>query len=474
MDTRGWTVVATPNLTLTVTPPGGSPTDYTSRLAWSGAAQQLTINQNFGRQGDTATIPLVDAYAGTASTFYVPVLSQVKLVDNLAGQTLFAGVCTNPVLSVAATNLNEWGLACVDYTFYADNAVVHGVFSGLTADQIIVALTAQANCGISAATTRNGGFVAPGPQLASVVFNYTRLSDAWRKLAQLASQVTPYGWYVDENRALHFYDATTAISSGVTFTTSPTAAGAGSLTEAHFDWSAQGTYEWDGTSIRNRILIQGANQTITHGAVATSTPTDTRRGDGNTTAWALRYTVTGSPVLKVNGVTTSVTVVTAGSSIPAGTSWFVTQNAFGGWFLGADSPPGPGVTLQIWYDYQVPVVAVANDYPSQAAYAGPNGGAYVEYINDTSLTTVGMALARAQRERVEYAFAAERINFTTTPEWLGWARSGQTCTVINRYVPDSQNSYIPGINDTFIIIGNSVSFISSGGYRQASITAIRL
>jgi hypothetical protein len=465
-------MVAAPSLTLTVTAPGGSPVNVTSKLARAGSAAQMTISQNFGRQGDTATIPLVDEYLGTNSTFYIQEMSQVKLVDNLAGQTLFAGVCVNPVMSVQGTNLNEWDLSCTDYTFYADSAVVHGVFVGQTVDQIVVALTAQANCGITAATIRNGGFVAPGPQLATFVLNHSTLSDAWRRLAQLASQVTPYGWYVDENRRLHFYDSSTALPSGVTFTTSPTAAGAGSLTEAHFD-ATQGTYEWDGGSIRNRIIIQGANQTISHGPVATSKATDTFVGNNSQTSWALRYTVTGSPVLKVNGAVKSVTIVNAGSAIPAGTAWYVTQNAFGGWFLGAADEPSAGVVLKIWYDYQAPVVAVANDYASQATYTGPNRGVFVEYINDTSLTTVPMALARAQRQRTEYAFAAERANFTTTPEWLGWARAGQTCTVVNRYIPDSRNSRIPGINGTFIIISNSVQF-GQGGYRQATVTAIRL
>lgn len=464
-------MVAAPSLTLTLTPPGGSPTNYTSKLARAGASGQLSINQNFGRQGDTATIPLVDEYAGTTSSFYVPALSQVKLVDNLAGQTLFAGVVDTPTLVVQGPNLNEWDLDCTDYTYYADNAIVRGIFNGQTVDQILIALTAQANCGITAASVRNGGFVAPGPQLATFVLNYCTLSDAWRKLATLAGQVTPYGWYVDENRALHFYDSSTAQSSGVTFTTTPTSGGAGSLTEAHFD-AASFSYAWDGTSIRNRVLIQGANQTISHGAVAKTRATDTWRGNGAQAAWPLRFTVTGSPVLHVNGVPTPVTVVSAGST---GTgTWQIGQNAFGGWFLANTAgAPSNGVVIRLWYDYQVPVVARANDYASQATYAGPNGGVFVEYIHDTSLTTVPMALARALRERTEYAFAAERISFTTTPEWLGWARSGQTCRVVNRYVPDAQNSYTVGLNDTFIITGNSVAF-GPGGYRQAQITAIRI
>ena len=54
-------MAAPPNLTFTVTPPGGSPIDYTSKLAWSGAGQSPTINQQFGRQGDTAVFPLIDS-----------------------------------------------------------------------------------------------------------------------------------------------------------------------------------------------------------------------------------------------------------------------------------------------------------------------------------------------------------------------------------------------------------------------------
>jgi hypothetical protein len=463
-------VVASPNLTLTITPPGGSPADYTRFLAWSGASSTPTVNQNFGRQGDTAILPLVDAYA-TTPTFYVPAMSQVKLVDNTISTTLFAGVVTDPALEVTGPNRNEWTLNCTDNTVYADSQVVHGQFIGLTVDQVVVALTQQANCGISAATVANGGFVAPGPQLASFVLNYTTLSGAWRKLAQLAGQVTPFGWYVDQNLALHFFDASSAQPSGVTFTTSPTSSGAGSTTEGHFLLGAQFGYEWDGKSIRNRILVQGANQTVNYGSTS-STPTDTWQADGTQTAWPLRYTVTGSPVLQVGGVTTPVTVVQAGS---AGTgTWQIVQNAIGGWSLvNTAGAPAAGVVIKIWYSYQVPVVAQANDYPSQATYNGPNGGVFSEYISDSSLTTVPMAVARAMRERTEYAFAAERITFITDESWIGWVRAGETCTIVNRFIPDAQNSYSWGINDTFIVIANSVTF-GEGGYRQCSITAVRI
>ena len=465
--------IAPPNLTLLITPPGGSATNYTSKLAWAGASSQMGITQNFGRQGDTAVIPLVDDWQGQAHpNFYIPVLSQVSLVDNTAAQTLFAGVVNDPILQVAGANRNEWNLNCTDYTFYADNVIVAGEFFGQTVDQIVISLTKQANCGISAATIPNGGFVAPGPVLSSFILNYTTLSDAWKKLATLASQVTPYGWYVDQNRKLHFYDASTAISSGVTFTTTPTVGG--SLTQGHIRLDGQFGYEWDGTSIRNKILVQGANQSAIHGNVNTTAPTGSWRGDGTTTTWGLRFTVTGSPVLKVNGVKTALTVVQAGNTSTTPSGWIVTQNSVGGWYLGNTSAPAAGVRIQLWYDYQFPIIAQASDAASQSTYTGPNRGIYEEYINDTSLSTTPMALSRAMRERQEYAFAAERITFNTSEDFIGWVRSGQTCTITTTLVPNSATSYSWGLTDTFIVIGNNVAFQSTGGYRQCQITAIRI
>lgn len=465
--------VPTPNLTFTVTPPNGTATDYTKYLAWGGALNQMTITQNFGRQGDTATFPLVDDYEATgAPNVHIPVMSQVKLIDNnLGGKVLFAGVCNNPTLTVLGPTLNEWDLKCTDYTFYADNIIVNGTFNGYTTDQIIVRLTKLANCGISADTIKKGGYVAPGPQLASFVLNYTTLSAAWRKLAQLASQATPYGWYVDDTRHLHFYDASTAISSGVTFTTTPTAVN-GSTTQGHITYDNFG-YEWDGTSVKNRILVQGANQIHYHGTPLKSTPTDTFVGNGSSTSWPLRYTVSGTPALYVNGIKKTVDSVSAGQS--SSSTWQVTQNAVGSWFLvTTGSAPASGTILKIWYNYEVPVVAQANDHASQRLYNGPNGGIFEEYINDSTLTTVPMALARAQRERTEYAFAAERITFNTTEDWYGWLRSGETFKLTNRYIPDASNNYSWGFtNVSFLCTGNSVTF-TPGGYRTMQVTAIRI
>lgn len=460
-------MVAVPNLTFTVTPPGGSTTDYTSHLSWSGAGQSMTINQNFGRQGDTAVFALVDSWAGQAHpNFWIPTMSQVSLRDNTLGKVLFAGIANDPVQQVTGAKRNEWVLNCTDFTFLADNKLVHGTYYGWTVDAIIIDLVKQANCGITAAKVSAGGFVAPGPLLPSFVLNYTTLSAAWRKLAQLAGQTTPYGWYVDENRRLHFYDATTALSSGVTFTTSPTTSG--STTEGHIVLDSQNGYEWDGTSIRNRILVQGATQTVTHGTPLKTTATASWVGNGHQQSWSIAYTVTGSPSLYVGGSPVAVTVVGAGETSNA--TWQIVQNSIGAWSLtNTVSAPADGVVIRLWYSYQVPIVMAATDTPSQSQYRLT----LEEFISDSSLTTAPMALARAMRERTEYAFAPERASFTTSEDWIGWVRAGQTFTLNNALVRDVQsNSW--GVNDTFICIGNTVNFVAQGGYRRMQITAVRL
>lgn len=461
-------ILALPNYTLLITPPGGSATNYTTRLAYSGTQNQMTVNQNFGRQGDTATLVLVDDWQGrTTPNFVIVPESQISLFDNTASQSVFAGVVTMPSLVVTGANLNEWVLSCTDYTFYADNIYVHGTFNGLTIDQIVVALTQQANCGISAATIANGGFVAPAPSLTTYSIGYTKLSSVWRSLAQLASQSTPYGWYVDQNRALHFVDATTATSSGITFTTAPTVAG--SLTEGHIGAKGSFKYDFDGTTIHNRILVQGGNQTILTNRKGS--PTGKWLSNGVQDSWGLKFTVTGTPTLKLNGKATTVQVVRAGNISTA--TWQITQNANGQWYLTTSSPPSSGTLIQIWYDYQIPVTAQVDDKGSQAQYTGPNNGIFEELVSDSSLTTMPMAMARAQRERTEYAFAAERATFDSTEEFFGYLRAGQTFIYNNSLVNDSRRGNAWGVNGAFLCISNSISF-SKGGYRKMTITGVRI
>lgn len=465
-------VLALPNLTLNITAPGGSPQAYTRYLAYDGANQEPTITQNFGRQGDTALLPLVEDYSSTGSPrVVIQEMSQVSLYDNTAHESLFSGVVNNASLSALSALSNEWDCNAVDYTLYADNAIVSGIWYGYTVDQILVEITAKGACGITAVPSSQGGYVEPGPQIAAFVFNYGKLSDAWKQLATLASSTTPYGWYVDQNLELHFYDATSAAGSGVTFTTSPTAAGAGSLSEGHIVLDTTNAYAYNATQLSNRILVQGASQTVSGGSPTTSAPTDVWLATGVQTAWPLRYTVSGTPTLYAGGVQQTVTVATSGTS--ASGEWVVEQNSVGSYFLVADDPPSNGTEIKIWYTYQVPIIAQASDPASIAKYVGPNGGIFALFVSDSSLTTMPMALGSAFQHRTEYAFAAETFTFTTGPEFFGWVRAGWTCTIVNAKAYDFEANRW-GLSDTFIVTGNQITFIKDGGYRTMQVTAVRV
>jgi hypothetical protein len=457
-----------PSLQLLITPPNGTTTDYTKHMSYVGPNQQMTITQNFGRQGDTAAIPLMVEHSGILP-FYIPVMSQVKLHDSRVGQTLFGGVVTNPAGCPQGVNLYEYDLNCVDYTFFADSAIVRRPASSVQAsDQIVVGITNSANCGISAATIADGGYVAPGPALPEWTLGYTSLSSAWRSLATAMGQVVPYGWYVDDERQLHFYDQDSALDSGVTFTTNPTTSG--STTEGHIMLDSEILYENDASSLVNRALVQGATQTISFSKAGA--PTDQWLSNGYNTSWPLRYTVSSSPqpILRVAGADTTVTVLDSGDA-PAG-GWNIISNSNGGYFLVAAAAPPAGLEVQLWYSYEAPIIMQANDVQSQSAYNGPNGGVFASYISDSSLTTAPMALARAQQVRSEYAFPVQRITFNTSPDWLGWVRAGYTCQIDAATIQDPATGGM-GVSGQFLVTANSVTF-ADGGYRSCQVTAIRI
>jgi hypothetical protein len=335
-------------------------------------------------------------------------------------------------------------------------------------DRIVVDMTNGANCGISAATIADGGYVAPGPALPEWTLGYGSLSAAWRSLATAMGQVVPYGWYVDDQRQLHFYDQDSALNSGVTFTTNPTTSG--STTEGHIMLDSEFLYENDASSLVNRALVQGATQTVSFSK--SNPPTDQWQSNGYNTSWPLRYTVSSSPqpILRVGGADVAVTAEDSGQA-PSG-PWSIISNANGGYFLVASAAPPAGVSVQLWYAYSAPIIMQANDGQSQSAYNGPNGGVFASYISDSSLTTAPMALARAQQVRSEYAFPVQRITFNTSPDWLGWVRAGYTCEIDCGQVQDPDTGGM-GIRDSFLVTANTVTF-ADGGYRSCQVTAIRI
>jgi hypothetical protein len=338
-----------------------------------------------------------------------------------------------------------------------------------------------ANCGITAKKFVDGGHVMPGPVIPRIVFSHMTLTAALQKVSSMASNTTAYGWYVDENRQLHFYNQGQAEPSNVFITDAPKTSSKLSYSRAHLDLNSV-KYDFDGQSLYNRAIVVGATTTIRPRPLrkknATS-PTDRWKSTGAQASWPLSYSPdvrSVAPVIVVNGTLTNVSY-NDGTAVPT-TPWMIQQAPNGTWHLqvnipGGGSIPPAGADIILWYPYQTTITAKADNHKSQLAIGGPNGGVFTKGINQRNITSASGAYQRAKREITEFGHPQERISFTITEAWAGVFRAGQTFYLRSNLLLDSQNKFTAPLNATFIITQATVN-ITSDGFRTWDISAVRI
>ena len=495
------TQILAPQLSCYITPPNQPTVDYGNYLVYSGGRGSINVTQNFGRQGDTATLNLMDANYSSGNppnlivhpTYIMPAFSTVKIIDQSAlayygsddAATIFAGYIQNPSMYFNSPTEIEWALSCVDYAGYMNASIVQGLFEGIPMGNAIVDLVKKSKCGIKAELVSNGGFVEKGPNLPRTIVHYGNLTSALQKISKMSSAQSAYGWYVDSQLNLHYFNRQTATDSGVTVTDSPTQSGLLSYTECHIDQTKGVQYDYDGTAVYNRALVVGKTQTIS--ANVKKAPTNSFTADGNTSSWNLTHvpiSLSGVqsatskhplPWLTVNGIGQTVSVYDGTSAVT--TPWTIKQNNNGSWSLvvtpGIGSIPNAGTALKLWYNFKRTITAQADLKQSQQSIGGPNNGIFATVVNQTSIDTTASAYQRATRELAEYGHAQEKITFTTSPEWIGIWRAGDTFILDSQFLLDSQRNFAPGLNAKFMITQQSVSVIN-GGFRQWQVSAVRV
>lgn len=507
--------VGLPDVRCYITPPNGVRTDYSKYLVYSGSGSAPSFSQNFGRQGDTGTISLYDPNYSSENvkngnqvltvhpSFVIPTYSQVDIVDRTIAKlpeaslyqngVIFSGYVSNPQLTIESPTSAIWTLSLVDYSGYGNASIVYGQYEGLAMDDLVIYLVNQANCGIKAAKIADGGYIAPGPVLPRMVFSHENLTNALQKVSKMASSSSAYGWYVDQHLNLHFYDQQQADPSNVIVTDSPSKKSRLSVTEAHIAMDGSLKYEFDGQSLYNRCVVSGATTTVRPNAP--KPPTYTKKGklkatrsgpatdqwvaSGGQSSFVLSQVPdvrAQIPTLIVNGAFQTISY-NDGQTLPT-TQWYIADNPNGSWTLqvnpssGGVAPP-TGAVVSIWYPYQVQITAQADNVPSQLAIGGPNRGIFAKALNQRTLTTSSAAYQRGVREVTEFGHAQERITFSTTEEWTGVWRAGQTFGLFSKFLVDTKNNFQPGLIAFFIITQASVSF-TENGFRTWSITAVRV
>ena len=502
--------------------------DYAPFMSWSGAYSSSTISQNFGRQGDTASIVLVDDYAASVSSFpnvggggtrnphfYIKPFSEILVIDNnvnaastaptnsMAEGVLFAGLITNPKFYWRAPGLVEWVLDCVDYTYLADNASASGLYVGQHISDIIIDLTQNAECGISAQPAPNGR-VYPTPITHYQNLGYDKLTNHWDALAKAASGNDVWGWYVDYQKQLWFYgsQAHAPIFKSYVTVTDTIVAPVPSMWECHVDSSQEIYYEYDTSTFYTRCVVEGASTTHSYTLPTAkknaSPPVDSWRANGHEKSWVLSKT---PDVTTANIVASEQSIkkeqsdfyLTIGrkayrvevwdATRPATSPFYLQENVTGAgipvWALHTNPSyggftPSNGQVVSLWYKYMITVHAASNNVSQQRQLASlPNGGKFTTVVKDQTLTTVKQANLRAASVLKEYSEPQERITFYTDPSWIGVFRVGQTFVGNFSTIPNSDNGYQLGIyNTTFFIIQQQITF-KDGGYRSCQVTAIR-
>jgi len=422
-----------------------------------------TITQQWTRQSSTATFYLWFEKQGV--NISVPPLSTIVFTDLGLNEVIFSGVVTVPNFLVTSSTLQEWELQCSDWTYLADHATVFGDFSNQTADQVVKTIVSQANCGL---TSNN---VSPGPLLPRFQIVYSDLSSALTTVCGYASTVATYGWFIDENRDVHFYNETQAGA--------PTAFLSDNVSDVsgvNYVPGFTGTYEkncqylWDASSIRNSITLRGAS--------FTARQQEAWLGDGTQTTWPMTFTPdTQNPnaELVIGGVFKTVSIADPTLGLPT-TQWLMVKNAVGNWSLtnNSDTAPAAAALITFQYNYDAPVLTRVQDTTSISQFSGlPNQGIFGQYIADSNFQSVGQAQVRGRQELHTFALPEERVSFVTSETFSGHIRSGDVITWKSTYVQDSQNSYLPGIEDTFLVVSNQVTG-TLVGYRQYNITAARI
>lgn len=451
------------------------------------------VSQNFGRQGDTGQFHLFDDFTNHLSGgvptphFHIEPLQSVTLkttVNTNLDTTIFAGRVTTPNFSTPSPVANDWILSCVDYTNDTDNIIVSGDYNGWYAGDIILDLVSQANAKFVSPTHDNGTYggsllttnnVAKGPVIQRVQINYLTLSSAIVKVVRLASQFVDYCWYIDYARDVHFQALQSSTGSPVATFTDVVAGAPTPTTGYYLSGESNYAYEWDGTSLRDSIVVRGTTFQTRF--------SDKFTGNGSQTAWPMTYHVTSTSTasLSVGGVGKSVTVLdntgNAGPAAIATTQFVITMNKNGQWFLqvnaGYGTTPGKGAAIVLAYTFDAPVIAETENLVAQAKYKGTNGGVYQAAISDSTLVNVGSAVQRGKVELQAFQWVQERVTFTTADNWPGHIDAGQVFTLISSRTPDSQNSYAMGLNAKFVVVSNAYGG-TKGNYRGYTITGTRI
>lgn len=292
-------------------------------------------------------------------------------------------------------NVQMIQLSGLDFSAKLLNVQVNKAYQNQTPDYIIKDMLSYYFPDITTHNVQSGA-----PQINYVQFFQITGFDA---MGQLAT-ITGWDWYVDANKDMHWFPASSN-PSGMTFSSTGTDANIvrGSASFTH-----------DGTKLVNKVTFYG-------GSYLSANRTETRAGDGQTQTFFTTYPIAAAPNVYENGTEQPV----GQDGIDLNMDWYYTKGKNYVTQSSGSTPLKSTDVFEIVYQYNVPLIEQGQVDTSIQKY-----GLFEGSLNDSSVTDRTQARAMINGQLQQYAYPLIYGTFDTVDPTIA---SGEMATV---NVPD--------------------------------------
>jgi hypothetical protein len=386
---------------------------YTAQISGKSVfviAGSLQVQLGIGKKTQASFKVKTDSF-----TFFVQY--QQVAIYNQNNTLVFSGYITSPSAQKPGFQPSlVWTIACISQDYILKKRVVQNNYTNMMCGAIVRDIYTN----ILAAEGVTVGLIYDGPTISnSLIIPFTidgnvllpqknlfcKVADALNQLVTEASSAgVPYYYAIDQNKALWFapYGAVTGPQ----------------IDDTQIDQNNNPpTITFANPSYRN-------GQYETGGVAQTTTQTESRKGDSNTSSWPMRYALAGAPTINVDGVAKTVGV----QGVDTGKDFYwqqgspnITQDS-GGTLLTSSN------TLNITYIGQYPNTSLIYNAAQIAYMVSIDGtsGINEEIDNDPTLTTAANALSKGSNLLTRFAQQGGQLQFTTRQS--GFV-PGQLCPV---------------------------------------------
>lgn len=319
------------------------------------------------------------------------------------GTLLFGGTCIEKQTVIDGGILQRVHITCADWGYKFDSKVVHKTYQNMDPSDIVKDIVANFTAaGFTTANVKKANFL-----IASMKFNYEQPTKC---IEALAKQIG-WDWYIDANKDVHFFFATTGTGSS-------------ELNPAPFNIDdTSGNILWPTldvdmsiANLKNSIFVIGG--TMYRAKTASDTP-DKYTTIAGQFVYPIAYpydTTTlagGTATLKVtlDGVTQSIGI--DGQTDPSTVNVLYNNGSGGGAqggspFIKFTSDPGGGHALKVYGNATLPIVAHLTSPSSINTY-----GELQDTIVDKQIKSVQEAQARANAELIQFDHPIYDVKFST-------------------------------------------------------------